>query len=167
MPREELRSRLQERFPGLSGRLFNQLVARAAHHEIVAENEASVWLADHDIEFAPDQRQQIDALLARFQQAPYTTPSVSECVSSLGEDVFEALLEEGTLVRLSDDVVYLSETFIKMQSRVVDHLRREGQITVAQVRDMFGASRKYALALMEALDERRVTRRVGDARVLR
>jgi selenocysteine-specific elongation factor len=38
---------------------------------------------------------------------------------------------------------------------------------VAQVRDMFGTSRKYALALMEHLDDRRVTRRVGDERVLR
>ena len=39
--------------------------------------------------------------------------------------------------------------------------------TLAQVRDTFGASRKYALALLEYLDERRVTKRVGDERVLR
>jgi selenocysteine-specific elongation factor len=49
----------------------------------------------------------------------------------------------------------------------VAHLRGHGKITVAEVRDMFNASRKYALALMEHLDERRVTRRVGDERVLR
>ena len=36
----------------------------------------------------------------------------------------------------------------------------------AAVRDMFGASRKYALALLEHLDQVRVTRRVGDDRVL-
>jgi selenocysteine-specific elongation factor len=167
MPREELRSRLQERLSGLSGRLFNQLAARAVHQGVAGGNEASVWLADHIVEFAPDQQQRIGSLLARFRQSPYTTPSVSECVSLLGEEVLDALLEEGILVRLNDDVVYLGETFAEMQSQVVDHLRREGEITVAQVRDMFGASRKYALALMETLDERRVTRRVGDARVLR
>jgi selenocysteine-specific elongation factor len=50
---------------------------------------------------------------------------------------------------------------------VVSHLEREGSITVAEVRDMFGASRKYALALMEHLDDQRVTKRVGDLRVLR
>jgi selenocysteine-specific elongation factor len=48
----------------------------------------------------------------------------------------------------------------------VAHIQREGSITVAQVRDQFQASRKYALALMEHLDERRVTKRVGDKRVL-
>jgi selenocysteine-specific elongation factor len=35
------------------------------------------------------------------------------------------------------------------------------------VRDEFNTSRKYALALMERLDEQKVTRRVGDERVLR
>jgi selenocysteine-specific elongation factor len=40
-------------------------------------------------------------------------------------------------------------------------------MTVAQVRDEFNTSRKYALAIMEHLDERRITRRVGDERVLR
>ena len=51
--------------------------------------------------------------------------------------------------------------------RVIARLRREGRITVAQVRDMFATSRKYALALMEHLDKRKVTERVGDERVLR
>jgi selenocysteine-specific elongation factor len=40
-------------------------------------------------------------------------------------------------------------------------------ITLAQVRDLFGTSRKYAQAILEYLDETRVTRRVGDERVLR
>jgi selenocysteine-specific elongation factor len=45
-------------------------------------------------------------------------------------------------------------------------IRAEGQVTVAGIRDAFGTSRKYALALLEHLDAQRVTRRVGDARVL-
>jgi selenocysteine-specific elongation factor len=38
---------------------------------------------------------------------------------------------------------------------------------VGQVRDAFNTSRKYALALMEYLDDQRITKRVGDERVLR
>jgi selenocysteine-specific elongation factor len=49
----------------------------------------------------------------------------------------------------------------------VAHIREHGGTTVAQVRDLFGASRKYVVSLMEYLDEKRVTRRVGDERVLR
>ena len=45
-------------------------------------------------------------------------------------------------------------------------VRETGAVTVAQVRDRFGTSRRYVLAILEHLDERRVTRRVGDERVL-
>jgi len=68
---------------------------------------------------------------------------------------------------VSEDVLFLKETYEEMVERVVEHIKEKGAITVAQVRDMFAASRKYALALMEHLDERKVTRRVGDERVLR
>jgi selenocysteine-specific elongation factor len=61
----------------------------------------------------------------------------------------------------------MTETYEEMRERLVAHLREQGSITVAQVRDMFGASRKYALALLGYLDEKRITRRVGDERVLR
>ena len=54
-----------------------------------------------------------------------------------------------------------------MVARVTQHLRDEGTVTLAQVRDMFGTSRKYAQGLLEHLDRERVTRRVGDERVLR
>ncbi len=167
MPREELRSRLQDRFPGLSGKLFNQVIARAVWEQRIGENEASVWVVDHQVQFSPAQQAQIDALLQVFRRAPFTTPSVAECEAQVGEAVFNALVELGVLTRLSGDVALLSETVVEMRNRVVDYLRQNNSITVAQVRDLFDASRKYALALMEYLDEQRVTRRVGDVRMLR
>ena len=54
-----------------------------------------------------------------------------------------------------------------MVDKIVAHLKTKGSVTVAEVRDMFGSSRKYVLALLEHLDEQKITRRVGDERVLR
>ena len=54
-----------------------------------------------------------------------------------------------------------------MVERITEYISKNDEITVADVRDMFGASRKYAIPLMDYLDHKRVTRRVGDARVLR
>jgi selenocysteine-specific elongation factor len=71
------------------------------------------------------------------------------------------------MVRLNEDVILLTETYTEMQDRIVSYLQEHDSITVAQVRDMFDTSRKYALALVGYLDERRITRRVGDERVLR
>ena len=92
---------------------------------------------------------------------------MADCEARIGPDLLAALVEQGYLVKVSDDVLFLAETYETMVQRVTGHIRRQGDVTIAQVRDMFGASRKYALALMEHLDERRVTRRVGDVRVLR
>jgi selenocysteine-specific elongation factor len=167
MPREELRSRLQEHVQELGGRLFGQIVARAVAEGLVEEDEALVWTAEHEVRLTPDQQARVEALLEEFRKAPYTPPAVSECTERLGEQLFYTLLENGTLVRISPEIVYRAETLQEMRERVVDLIRAEGSATVAQVRDLFGASRKYIVALMEYLDQERVTRRVGDARVLR
>jgi selenocysteine-specific elongation factor len=77
------------------------------------------------------------------------------------------LVEEGRLIRVSGSVLFSRDTYEEMMALVVSRIQAEGSITVAQVRDLFQASRKYALALMEHLDEQRITKRVGDTRVLR
>ncbi len=76
-------------------------------------------------------------------------------------------LKQGLLTKVSSDVFFLTATYQQMVDLVVAHLRANGTVTVAEVRDMFKASRKYAQALMEHLDDRRITRRVGDERILR
>jgi len=166
MPREELKSRLQPR-RAWPGRLFNELVGRAVAEGVVVEAEEFIRTADHVVRFSPQQQKQVDALLGRFRAHPYTPPSVAEATASTSPDVLHALIEAKTLTRVNEGVLFLAETYHEMAERIVAHLRSKGSITVAQVRDMFGTSRKYALPLMEHLDERRVTRRVGDKRVLR
>jgi selenocysteine-specific elongation factor len=127
----------------------------------------AVQLASHQVSFAPRQQQAVDYLLYTFRQEPYTTPSVAQCEEQLGSEVLSALIEQGRLVKLNEDVIFLAETYEAMRDRIVAHLKENGSLTVAQVRDMFGTSRKYALALVGYLDEQRITRRVGDERVLR
>jgi selenocysteine-specific elongation factor len=156
--------------PTLPPRLFNEIVARAREEGWLAEAGLAsdrICLASHRATFTPEQEQAVEYLLYTFHQAPYTTPSVAQCEEQVGIEVFNALIEQGTLLKLSEDVVLLTETYMEMQQRVVTYLQEHGRITVAQVRDMFGTSRKYSLALVGHLDEKRITRRVGDERVLR
>jgi selenocysteine-specific elongation factor len=67
---------------------------------------------------------------------------------------------------VAPDLVYLPEAFEQIVATVVAAIRERGPISVASVRDLTGTSRKYALAIVAHLDERRITRRVGDDRVL-
>ena len=162
MPKEELKSRLR-----LTTRLFNEIVPRTAREGYIKEQETWICLNDHQVVFDPDTQRRVDELLGQFRRQPYATPSMAESDTMVGADVLSALIEQGILVKVSGEVVFLKETYDEMVNRVVETIQRQGNITVAQVRDMFQASRKYALGLMEYLDEKKVTRRQGDVRVLR
>ena len=70
-------------------------------------------------------------------------------------------------MRVSGSVVYSAEAYEQMVTIISEHIRQNGDISVANVRDVLGTSRKYALALMDYMDHKRITRRVGDTRVLR
>jgi selenocysteine-specific elongation factor len=167
MPREEVKSRLGRHVPDLTPRLFNEILAKATQDGWLNETGGAIRRASHEVTFTPRQQQAMDYVLYTFRQEPYATPSVTQCEEQLGSDVLSALLEQGRLIKLNEDVVFLAETYEEMRDRIVAHLKENGSLTVAQVRDMFGTSRKYALALVGYLDEQRITRRVGDERVLR
>ncbi len=166
MPREEVRSRLVGRRPWPQ-RLFNALVEAAARAGWLIEEEAGLRLSDHRLRFTPQQEEAISRLLDRFRGQPYAPPTFQEAVEEVGEEVVLALVERGDLVRVSENILFLRPTFEEMLARVQDFIRREGSITVAQARDLFGSSRKYVLPFLEYLDAQHITRRVGDVRVLR
>jgi selenocysteine-specific elongation factor len=77
-----------------------------------------------------------------------------------------ALVQRGDLVRLSPDIAFTREAYSNAVAMVRDLIGTEGSVTVAQLRDRMGASRRPVLALLEHLDAEKVTRRVGDQRVL-
>ena len=82
-------------------------------------------------------------------------------------EVVNLLDERGQVVKVSESVVFSAEAYGEMIDRISEYLRENGEISVADARNLLGTSRKYALALMDHLDHTRVTRRVGDTRVLR
>jgi selenocysteine-specific elongation factor len=160
--REALRSGLK-----LEPKVFNATMARAVVEGLVVDEGSTVRLPSHEVQLNPDQQRRVDALLAEFRRQPYTTPSYKESAAAVGEEVLGVLIARGDLVHVSSEVLFLPQTYEEMVSRVLAHIKREGSITLAQVRDLFGTSRKYAQGLLEHLDEIGVTKRVGDERVLK
>jgi selenocysteine-specific elongation factor len=156
MPREELRSRLK-----LTGEGLDAALSTASAEGLTAVYAGGVRLAEHTPTLAADQQRAARQLLDAFAQAPYSPPS-----PDLEPELIGWLVEQGKIVRINDDVAFLPTTYEEMIAWVRSQIAAAGSVTVGQFRDRFGSSRKYALALLEHLDERKVTRRSGDARVL-
>lgn len=162
LPREELKSRLK-----LPPKVFSAFVAWSASRGTMAEAGSLLKLPSHEVRLNPDQQAGANRLFTVFRRDPYNTPSPKDAAAMVGDDVLAVLIDRGDLVAVSPDVLFLRETYDKMAADIRAHLAANRAITVAQARDMFGTSRKYALALMEHLDTIGVTLRKGDERVLK
>ena len=86
-------------------------------------------------------------------------------MARVNPEVVNALIERGDLVKVGDDIYYPRATYDEMVARILALIDARGNAAVADLRDMFGTTRKYAVPFMEHLDEVRITRRKGDVRV--
>lgn len=117
-------------------------------------------------EFTPAQRLQIEALERAFQRQAYTPPTRAEAEKIAEPEVIAALIGQGHLVKLSEDVLFLRITYEEAVNRLVVYMREHETMTAAEARDVLGTTRKYILPLLEHLDLMRITRRSGDIRQL-
>ncbi len=116
--------------------------------------------------FTPTQQRQVEQLLQVFAENPYTPPGRTEAEARAGADVVTALVEQGRLMKLGSDVLFLRETYNEALTKLVAYLHEHETMTVAEARDVLGATRKYMLPLLEHMDALRITRRAGDVRTL-
>jgi selenocysteine-specific elongation factor len=160
MSKEELRNRLSSVVPP---RAFPHAMAAGAARGLLAEDATTMRLPDHKPTFSPAQQAQVDALRKAHATSPYSPPTPAEMGTD--PDVLAALIDSGELVRLDDTIVYTSAALDGMRERILRAIDEQGEVNVATLRDLFGTTRKYAIPLLEYLDEHKVTRRVGDVRV--
>jgi selenocysteine-specific elongation factor len=125
--------------------------------------EESTWLRLPDYKIRPTQAQQIklDSFLKQLTQNPYSPePDIA-----LEADLLNLVLERGQAIKTSSGIVFSSAAFDEMVCNVMERIKSNGKITLGEARDMFKNSRKYAQALLDTMDERKLTKRVGDDRV--
>lgn len=162
IPREELKSRLK-----LSARVFNGVISLIVNRKSLIENGTFVAVPSHEIKFDDGQQAKVRALMRKFAQSPFSPPSVKECQAEAGEEVVNALVELNELAAVSQEVVFRKADYDEMVAKIRAALEQKGRITLAETRDLFDTSRKYAQALLEHLDAAGVTMRDGDYRKLR
>jgi selenocysteine-specific elongation factor len=107
--------------------------------------------------------QQAFAYIQQLAREPYS-PVTDVPIDA---ELLNALIDLGKVVRVNESVIFDTAAYRAMTERIMAHLREKGSITVAEARTMFDSSRKYMLPLLEYLDQQRITRRIGDERVLR
>lgn len=81
------------------------------------------------------------------------------------EEVLEALI--GDIIQKLDDTYYVDkDIYENMKNELINYLKQNNQITVAQFRDITNSNRKTSIAILEHFDRNRITKRIDDKRVL-
>jgi selenocysteine-specific elongation factor len=159
--REELRNRLR-----LHPSSFPAALATLVAESRLEERQGAIATPDHHVAIAEDGP--AGRLLELLGHHPFAPPSLQEATqqAGVGPEVVRALAQGGAIVRVSDDIAYTKDAYANAVEMVKELIAATGSVTVAQLRDRMGASRRPVLALLEHLDAAKVTRRVGDQRVL-
>jgi selenocysteine-specific elongation factor len=155
MPKVELASRLK------LGKQSPSIFAKMVEDAALSEEGLSIRLPSHEVKLTPSQKASIDAFLRALSDNPCSPPSDR----NPEPDLLNLLIERRQVVK-TGEVVFSAKAFDEMVAGVVDYIKGHGKVTLAEVRDLFKTSRRYVQSLLEYMDEKKITRRVGDDRVL-
>ncbi|MQG46945.1 MAG: selenocysteine-specific translation elongation factor [SAR202 cluster bacterium] len=83
------------------------------------------------------------------------------------QEILDFLTLNGEVVKISSDIFYEKNTANELINGIKELAYKDNEITISSVRDKFGTSRKYTLAILEYMDSKNITRRNGDLRYIR
>ena len=164
--RETIRQKVNsdERF------LESWLKELVAQKQLQAQEET--WsLPDFDIQLSDEDASGLDQLVETIQSQGFETEYIEILADQLDIPVERlttlcTLAEgQGRLVRLNQRIMIHTQTMQRLLGAVEQHFQEHNELTVADVKDMTGTTRKYTVPLLEYLDRSGHTLRVGDKRV--
>jgi selenocysteine-specific elongation factor len=170
---EALRTRLPYE---IGARAFRPIVDRLGHESAIVREESVLRLRSHRVQLGGDAQTlgaRIEAVLTSAQFQPPDLKQLAEALKiPAGQlphlrTVLLAMEREGRIDKIATDLYFSRAAADAAKVRLVEYLEAHAEITAAVFRDLLGASRKFAIALLDHFDHIGVTTRVGDARRLR
>jgi selenocysteine-specific elongation factor len=169
LPREEARERL---FGRSAPAVFERVLAdAAAQGKIVARDRLS--RSGHQVSLSPDEARARTALERVYRDADLMPPDLAAAARMAGVDpgvadrVAKLLLRDRTLVKL-ETLLFHADALarVKADVRALKTSGSAARVDVSAFKERYGITRKFAIPLLEYLDRERVTRRVGELRVI-
>lgn len=164
MAKEELRAKVLPKGPA---HVFDALLAMTT--KLAAQQEL-VRLTSHRVQLQEDESAAREKIEQAFRQGGLATPGLSEVLAQCGVEsvraklLLQMLIKERRLIKVSEELVYHAETLDKLKAILT--MRKGQSFGVGEFKEWTGVSRKYAIPLLELLDRERITRRVGEQRLI-
>ncbi len=165
--KEELRERLRLAPDVFSGGL--DALVRDGKLELAGEQ---VKQPGRGVVLRDDEAESKRVIEQAFAAAGLKVPALNEVLAGVKVDraraqkIVTLLLRERVLVKLADDLIFHRDALNSLRTRLAHYKAESPRIDVARFKELTGVTRKYAIPLLEYLDRERVTRRMGDDRII-
>ncbi|MBN2374172.1 selenocysteine-specific translation elongation factor [bacterium] len=170
MSKEELKARVS---PFLDPRIYNialdDLVKRS---DIIVQQETCA-IAGHQVSLSGEDQKIREEILNMFKKAGLQPPNIEEVSTLLKKErkrvemLINLLIDEDMLKRLKDGLLFHTGALSSLAVQVQSFLKDGRQMGIGDFKDLTGVSRKYAVPLLEYMDNQGITIRLGDKRAIR
>jgi selenocysteine-specific elongation factor len=169
IPKQELRARAGKARMGIFLAALDDLVKTKA----VTVAGDLVQSAGREIALAPEEARAKELIEREFAAAGLTVPSFKMVLEKLpveparAQKILQILLREKALVKVTEELIFHASAVVRLRELLAKYRKERGQrLPIPVFKELTGITRKYAIPLLEYLDRERVTRRVGDERVI-
>jgi selenocysteine-specific elongation factor len=165
--KEELREKL-----GLHQTVMEAMLAQLTRDKKAEVAGEQVRLSGRGVELKDEEAKAKAQIEKAFADAGLKVPLMKEVLDKLPVDKARAqklvtlLLRDRVLIKLADDLVFHQTALEGLRQLMATQKAKTQKIDVATFKDLLGVTRKYAIPLLEYLDQQRITRRVGDERII-
>ena len=169
LPREEIKERF---FGGSSGQYLNNVLKQLETARAIQIRKSLLSAHGQEITLSEEQEHIRREILDRMRSGEYQPPTLNDLMAGLPhpadqvKDIYFYLLKQEQLVRVSQEISLPAGQADALEARLRQSFPKGRRFTVAEFKELFGVSRKYAIPLLEYLDRKRVTQRSGDERVV-
>ncbi len=162
-------SKFQSYFYYLKPEIFNYLVDSLINTDKMGLKKGTVFLLSRKPKISLQQKILISKILKILKDNPTNPPNEKTLISQITgrKEIIDFLIQEGEIVKLSDGILLETKNYDIMKNKLIDFLKINGSISIAQVRELLGISRKYIIPLLNKMDEEKITQRKENVRILK
>lgn len=175
--KEEIKSILFKRYTKVGDTAFENLLNYMIENKVIKQVNDLIAAADFNVVMDDKQSKEISAIEKKYLDAVYAMPLTQEVVDEFAtikngknnkleiRQMIVDLAKEGKLIKLSNDYYIHKTHFDKALEKVYKLFEKSDKITMPELRDELETSRKYAILIIDYLDQKRITKLVSDYRI--
>lgn len=173
IPKGEFRKKMADKLffkdPKGTDTILKHLVGMGS----VKDSDNFISLPDFQIEYRPEHMDILNRIEKQYLESGFEIPELEDLLDKekdrdreITRQIIESMAEQGKLKRLSYQYYMHISHWDEALKRFYSHMESQGSISLAEYRDLLGSSRKYAVLILEYLDEQKITSMKDDARIL-